>query len=36
MENDRPVLDMKLFGAICPDKNGMCSIVGMNWAQYVV
>ena len=23
MQNDRPSLDMKFFGAICPDKNGM-------------
>ena len=23
MDNDRPSLDLKYFGAICPDKNGM-------------
>lgn len=36
MENDRPVLDMKHFGAICPDKNGVCNVVGMNLAQHAM
>ena len=27
MENDRPALDMRFFDAICPDKNGMYSVV---------
>ena len=37
MENDRPALDMRFFDAICPDKNGMYSIVcHMSWAQYMM
>jgi hypothetical protein len=29
MDNDRPSLDLKYFGDICPDKNGMsrCDIM---------
>jgi hypothetical protein len=26
MDNDRPELDLKYFGDVCPDKNGMSKV----------
>jgi hypothetical protein len=31
MDNDRPSLDLKYFGDICPDKNGMSRCNCMDW-----
>jgi hypothetical protein len=31
MDNDRPLLNLKYFDDVCPDKNGMSKFDIMNW-----
>ena len=33
MDNDRPLLDLKHFDDICPDKNGASKASFMNWGS---